>query len=254
VAAAQDGEKRDVWVTDVGRGTHSRLTFTEDNELAAAWSPSGDVLFAVTLIKGERTIVAHRADGTGQPRTIVKGDFPAVSPDGGFLAYSPLGVQNVPDLSYVALKGDGKPVPFVQTPALENAPQFSPDGRYLVFMSTESGRPEIYVKPFPGGDGKWQVSLNGGGFPRWTQSGDRITFLEIAGNLMEVDVTLRPALTLSTPRLLFPIAAAGVAGGQYDIAPDGKRFLFIRDVANREGRPTPLTLVENWFGEFKNRK
>ncbi len=126
------------------------------------------------------------------------------------------------------------------------------DGRYLAYMSNESGRFEIYIKPFPSGEGKWQVSLSRGMLPRWSRGGDRL-YYESNNQLMEVEVITRPSLSLGTPRVVFTGEAAGVdLTAAFDVAPDGKRFVALREVTGHDSRPPAITVVQNWFAEFRN--
>jgi Tol biopolymer transport system component len=170
------------------RGAQARLTFGEGDEWPQAWSPSGDrVFFAYNSpTDRERKLAAQAADGTGQPievlptRAMSTAD---VSRDGKFLVYSDVGADLTStgglDLWYVRLDDDPrKPAPVVQAPTAQGDPRVSPNGRYLAYGSNETGRSEVFVKPFPTGEGKWQVSVNGGAAPRWDASGQRLFFIE----------------------------------------------------------------------------
>jgi Tol biopolymer transport system component len=138
----------------------------------------------------------------------------------------------------------------------EGAPQLSSDSRYLAYQSDESGRLEVYVRPFPEGEGKWQVSVNGGHHPKWSPLGDELFYAE-GGTLMTVKVSTEPTFRRETPRPLVDSEEAGFLLGVnpwtmynpllYDVSPDGKRFLVVRNVG---GTTEAMTIVENWFSEF----
>ncbi len=251
VVAGESG-KLDLWVYDAIRQTKTRLTFTEGEKRYPSWTASGShVVFEGR--EGEAPgIVRTTADGTGQPELLAKGGAPAVSQDGKFVAYVSSGPKTSADLWYVALVGERKPVAFLEAPGVQTAPRFSPDGRYLAYMSNESPPFQIYIKPFPSGEGKWQVSLNRGMLPRWSRSGDRL-YYESNNQLMEVEVTTRPSFSLGTPRVVFTGEAAGVdLTTAFDVAPDGKRFVALREVTGRDSRTPAITVVQNWFAEFRN--
>ena len=164
----------------------------------------------------------------------------------------PSGGQN--DLWVRALDGDGtaESTPFRDTPAAEDYPRISPDGNHVVYVSDESGRNEVYLTRFPGGDGKWQVSVDGGNIPVWSPRGDKIYYRE-GGSIMEVDVTTEPGLQLGSPRELFNAREIGVnvfGFTRFDVARDGERFLMVQEV-REEGRQSSLVLVQNWPAEFE---
>ena len=150
----------------------------------------------------------------------------------------------------LALDGERKARPFVRTTFDEWGGVFSPDGRWLGMVSNESGRDEVYVVPFPGPGGKWQVSTGGGSFPIWARNG-RELFYQNGRRLMAVDVTLGSTFNASTPRALFEAAASPDAPG-FDISPDGKRFLIIRNESRELAAPV-VHVVLGWFDELKAR-
>jgi hypothetical protein len=155
------------------------------------------------------------------------------------------------------LADGGTARPFLATSADENAPSFSPDGRWLAYASDESGRNEIYIRRFPEGDARAQVSVNGGSWPRWTRRGDGIYYAK-HDTLMMVSVGAGPRLALGLPRPLFTastaefeLSAPNMRGSPMDAHPDGTRFIAVRHT----GPPAPpsLLFIENWFEEFRKR-
>ena len=262
--AASEKSGSDVWVYDTSRDTQTRLTFGEGNESFPAWSPSGDRIFftGTTPPKQERAIAAQPADGTGQSQVIVntrQGMSPAISPDGQFIVFAESGTDPVktgPDLWSAPLDGKSRPRLFVEAPGPQSDPRFSPDGRYLAYQSAESGRNEVYVKPFPSGEGKWQVSFNSGSAPRWNRRGNRLFFLEPGAvtRVLEVDVSTAGAFTIGSPRLVTDSSKFGpmVLVG-WDVSPDGMRFLVVR-APNAQRQAANMTIVQNWLAEFRPRQ
>jgi len=142
----------------------------------------------------------------------------------------------------------------VQTCALPIS-RFSPDGRYLAYVSFESGRQEVYVKTFPGGEGKWQVSANAGQMPRWSRRGT-LLFLQPGPSfkVMEADVSTSGAFVVGTPREVLDFAKVERYAGGWDVNADATRFLVIRQSQNAPRQLPPMTVVQNWFAEFRNRR
>ena len=148
------------------------------------------------------------------------------SADGRFILYQSTGSPTASDLSVLPLSGDRKPIQFLKTQFSEIEGQFSPDGRWVVYVSNESGRQEVYVAPFPGPGGKWQVSTAGGSWPRWRPDGNEIFYLTPDSNLMAVAVNgKRESFEIGAEKALFEISGARPGGYRYDVSADGQRFL-----------------------------
>ena len=135
-----------------------------------------------------------------------------------------------------------------------DAPQISPDGRWLVYASEESGRREIYVQPFPGPGGKWQISTEGGTEPVWNRNG-RELFYRSGDKMMAVDISTQPSFAAGKPRKLFeghylpnPIS---LARPNYDVSADGQRFLMVKPIEQEQAAPTQINVVLNWTEELK---
>jgi Tol biopolymer transport system component len=150
--------------------------------------------------------------------------------------------------------GDHKEEQFLATPFDEGAPQFSPDGRWLAYVSNESGRYEIYVQPYPGPGGKWQISTEGGTEPVWNPNG-RELFYRSGDKMMAVDVATQPSFTVGKAHVLFegPYQPSWTSAQNYDVSPDGQRFLMLKPVESTEAAPTQINVVLNWFEELKRR-
>ncbi len=166
------------------------------------------------------------------------------------------GVQTGADIWVLPLQGERRPRPFAQERFNEGWASFSPDGRWLAYMSDETGKGEIYVQPFPGPGGKWQVSSGGGNYPIWARSG-RELFYANGDKLMTAAVAASPTFSSGTPQVLFEKATLlmfmtlGVGpyfAKPYDVAPDGKAFLIVKQSVSS---PTQINVVLNWFEELK---
>ena len=175
----------------------------------------------------------------------------AWSPDGETLAL----LQGHPDSGWDILllqMRDRKVTPFLTSQFNELYPEFSPDGRWMAYVSDGSGRPEVYVQPDPGPGGKWQISNNGGTEPVWSRNGKQL-FYRRPNEVWVVDVQAGSIFSASRPRFLFEqpgYEASGPIRG-WDISPDGRRFLMVK---LEERKPQPVTemiLVQNWFEELK---
>ena len=152
------------------------------------------------------------------------------------------------------LEGEREAQPFLQTPFEEGGAVFSPDGRWLAYVSNESGRYEIYVQPFPGPGGKWQISTEGGREPVWARNG-RELFYRNSNQMMAVEITTEPTFSAGSPRLLFEGAfmSGTVFLPYYDVTPDGQRFVMLKPVESETSAPTQINVVLNWFEELKQR-
>ena len=253
VVMGRENENWDIWIHDVRRGTRTRLTFGSKSDWDPTWTPDGR---NIVYWDGEsRALTMQVADGTGESVALVSEDFPdsgvpSISPDGKQMIFWVKPEAGREDLRILALDGDGVSKPFLDSPAVEDYPRISPDGNYLTYTSDESGRAEVYLTRFPGGEGKWQVSVDGGAIPVWDRRGDRIYYRE-KDSIMEVEIDTEPAVQLGSPHKLFSAKDAGVdiyGFTRFDVAPDGERFIMIQEL-EQEGISPSLVLVENWNTE-----
>ena len=254
---------RNVWVYDLNRGTLTRLT-TDGQSAAPIWTPDGKRLVYESTTEGFQNLFWKAADGSGAAERLTTSgaDQRAASwtPDGGTLAF----VQGDPatrtDIWTLSVTGtDRAPRPLLNTAAGEWDPDFSPDGRWIAYTSNESGRPEIYVQPYPGPGPKHQISSTGGTQPAWARNGRELFFTVLrpntpAAGLMVVDIATSPTFTAGVPRTLESLVHVNNPVRGYDVAPDGRRFITVRD--NEESAEPPLThmvLVLNFFEELEQR-
>ena len=251
----------DIWVRDRASGVNTRLTFTDGNDGSPVWSPSGDqIAFFSRRRDGNADIYVKSADGSGEAKAVVStplDEWPSGwSPDGDYLLYHTRESKTRLDLWYLKLSAENsgeERVPFLQTPFDEKAAQFSPGGRFVVYSSDESGRFEIYVRPFPKGTGKWQVSRNGGSHPRWGRDGRELFYVS-GDKLISVPVTLDANFSAKSPVSLFQdrFLAAPTFAPPYDVSIGGQSFL-VRELME-DAREPVIRVVQNWYEEFRDRE
>jgi serine/threonine protein kinase/Tol biopolymer transport system component len=253
LAVEERGNGFDMWVYDLARGVKTRFTSDPTIETLAAWTPAGDEITYGSVRDGNVDIVSKRSSGSGEAKLLVSTPLteaaPDWSPDARFLIYMAGSREIKSHLLYRERHGDGslgEPVVFVKSDFNARDPRFSPDGRFVAYVSDESGRNEVYVRDFPKGAARWQISGNGGTGPRWKRDGGEIFYVE-GRKLMSVGVSTRPGFVPGAPVTLFERRMFQATG--YDAAPDGKRFILLDRL---EGEP-PLSIhvVHNWFEEFR---
>jgi serine/threonine protein kinase len=251
------GIDNDVWVYDTARDTLTRLTFQGGARGLLGnpiWNPDGKRIVYRSMNGQGSKIFSLPADGSSGSEELVSGrrlDVNSFSADGQLMAYTDTGANTGLDI-FVLHVADRKSEPFLQTPANEAAPSLSPDGHWLVYVSDESGRNEIYIQPYPGPGGKSQISTEGGNEPVWNPNG-RELFYRSGTALMSVDISTRPTLSVGKPKKLFAGSydRTNVAHPYYDVSPDGKRFLMIRPSGQGLSTLTQIILVQNFFEELK---
>jgi serine/threonine protein kinase/Tol biopolymer transport system component len=247
--ASADQTMEDLWLYDIARNLKTRFTTDGKGNREAVWSPDGKrLIFNANRKGGGYDLYERNADGSGEVLVVESNQTKnpnSWSPDGRFLLYQAPDPKTQLDLWVLPLTGDRQPFPFLQTEFREERGQFSPDGRWIVYTSTESRGAEVYVAAFPGPGGKQRVSTAGGVFPRWRRDGKEIFFL--AGNkLVAVAVNLRGTeLEIGAAQALFDINPGSMRTGYpWDVTPDGQRFLIVTTSERKEA--TPITLVQNW--------
>jgi serine/threonine-protein kinase len=256
VAAEIDNQ---IWLYDLARDTLTRFTFEGNQNLSPVWTPDGKrIAFRSNKEGGAANIFWQRADGSGGLERLSTYDYLQVpkswSPDGQFLAFHENSPKTGRDI-WVLRMSDRKSQPFLVTPFNEGGPTFSPDGHWLAYVSNESGRPEVYVQPFPGPGGKWQISTEGGTEPAWNRNGKEL-FYRIGNKMMALDVTTQPGFSPGKPRMLFEGQYSAsqwpLIDTAYDVSPDGQRFLMIK-AADQGLAATQVNVVLNWFEELKQK-
>jgi Tol biopolymer transport system component len=221
------------------------------------WSPDGSRVVYSSL-RGPPQLYQKVTSGAGDEEPLLESMQAKIasgfSPDGRFLVYSVLDPKTRFDIWVLPLFGDRKPFSFLQTEAGEMGGQISPNGRWMAYSSNESGTYEVYVRPFPPGPGKWQVSRDGGSQPRWRGDGKELFYLSTDRRMMAVDIkTDQPAFEAGTPGPLFGARVSNVEGSnpwsQYAVSSDGRHFLVNRLVEG--GASSPITVLLNWRAREK---
>lgn len=256
------GKGEDIWVKDLDRDTPSRLTFLPGQNCWLVWTPDGKNIVFQSQSPTVPGLYGLRSDGAGEAKRLTEGkpqEYPySFSPDGKRLAVVQNGNGGSLDIFTVPVAADpgrgvlqlGKAELFLGTPFSEITPAFSPDGRWLAYTSDESGIFEVYVRPFPGPGGRWQVSTGGGGFPLWSHDG-RELLLETPDS----HATGGDSFAAGKPRMWTETRLRNTSVYyNYDLAPDGKRLAaFVADDANGEKPPTQLTFLLNFSDELRRK-
>jgi Tol biopolymer transport system component/tRNA A-37 threonylcarbamoyl transferase component Bud32 len=257
IAAGIRGVPSDIWQYDLARETWGRFTFDGTSQYPV-WSPDGRKLIYNSGKLGPTEFLSKPVDNTAPESVVLAGDSQvvpfSVSPDGRILVYVVVDPKNLPDIWTLSIDDPSKRRPFLQTPFREGAPVFSPDGHWIAYASDESGRSEIYVRPFPGPGQKWTISTEGGAEPIWPRKSQQI-FYRNADTMMVVDVKTMPEFSASKPRRLFERAyeRSDAYWPNYDATADGKRLLMLRYIAPPHSAQRQINVVLNWFDELKQR-
>jgi Tol biopolymer transport system component len=246
----------DLWTVDMIRGTSSRLTFHEAEEFLASWSPDGDyIVFASERTENRASLFLKRSDGSGPAELLLEGEddlWPySWSPDGRFVIFGK--TENGGDLWMLPLEGDRTPRPIVTSPFAEAQGNVSPNGRWIAYISDESGAPEVYVQAFPEPHGRWQISTGGGSNPSWAADGRQLYFYA-TDQILAVPISEgNGTLTAGRPRELLRVRFEDPYGiGSFDVSRDGSRFFGVfgaDDSSPAERRQA--TLILNWFDELR---
>lgn len=231
----------------------TRQTFDGDNH-SPAWRPDGRAILTAIAGDGFRQIYAKGlgAEASAKKLTDEKGDAlnGVWSPDGRHVVYELSSTESSADLYSMDASGGGKR-PFATTPFDETTPAFSPDGKWVAYTSNESGRPEVYVKPFEGDGAKVQISTDGGVGPLWSRDGRELFFVT-GDRFMVVDVTPGTELRFSQPRIQFKGRYVWERPANYDVSPDGKRFVMVQPTSG-EGVTEVVRVTTNWSRELEKR-
>jgi eukaryotic-like serine/threonine-protein kinase len=253
VAAAIEDKRTgtsDVWVFDLTRGVSTRLHSDPTDEKSPVWLPDGSKILYRSDRKGVPDIYEIAVGVLGSERRLL--DQPGVqqpedvSRDGRFLVYGNNTQTTAPEIWILPLNGDPKPLPWLQTRFAERSPRFSPDGRWIAYESDESGDPEVYVARTEGGGEKQRLSPAGGRRPRWRRDGREMYYATPDGFLAAVPITPGKRLEAGAPVQLFHLEAAIE---EYDVAPDGSRFLV--SAPSEKVRESPIRVIVNWPATLK---
>jgi serine/threonine-protein kinase len=256
-------QDNDIWIWELARQTLTRLTFDPAPDSVPVWTPDGRRVVFSSARAGASNLYWQPADGTGTVERLTTAPFgqyaTSFSPDAKYL----VAVENRPatsyDISLMEMNGKSALAPIIRAPFQEHNGDVSPDGRWIAYESTESAPSQIYVRPFPNvNDGRWQISSSGGTKPAWAPSGRELFFIDDKDRLTSVPVQTTPAFAPGTATTLFEVKRSSIFARHYDVAPDGKRFIVIKDTRAAggdaaAGPPPSLTVVLNWTEELKQR-
>ena len=234
----------DLWLYDISRQAKSRLTFDESNDTSPVWSPDGKRILFQSGRTGAGDLYVRQAGGGSAAELLYSGDRidspEDWSRDGAYIAFNRGAGAN--DLWILPLESDGEAFPLIESDFDVGYARFSPDGRWLGYVSNESGRYELYVTRFPSGEGKWQLSIDGADWlVGWRQDGGELYYLDLEGDMYSVEVTLGDDLVAGIPRELFSTRA----DRSWDVTPDGTEFVIGKPINDSSNLTT--TLIVNWL-------
>lgn len=258
-------KQRDVWVYEWGRDTMSRLTLDPGTNRYPLWTPDGRRIAFASGRAGSVNLYWQRADGTGEVQRLTESknqQTPASwHPSGKLLAFTESRPQSGDDMMILPMDGDeasgwkpGKPYVFLASSFSDRWPRFSPDGRWIAYASNDTGRSEVYVRPFPGPGGKWQISTGGGNFPLWSQNKNELFYRTDDQRIMVSPYTVEgDSFRADRPRRWSEGQFTDRANNyNFDLHPDGLRFAVLRTPETQaEARQDKVVFIFNFFDELR---
>ena len=244
-----------LWIIELSRGTNSRFTFSQDShDQDPVWAPDGGSIVYTSEKAGGWSLNRRPSSGAGQAEQLLESTrqvYPTDwSRDGPIILYEKTSGEGNLDVWLLTMTGDREPEPLLETSFDEGQAQFSSDGKWVLYTSNESGRPEVYVQTFPTGGGKWKISTDGGSQPRWRRDGKEVFYVTPDSTLMAVQLEITSTkVEAASPQTLFaarmPVTIAGPLGGrnQYVATSDGQRFLVDTLV---DAAPVSISVLLNW--------
>jgi dipeptidyl aminopeptidase/acylaminoacyl peptidase len=265
-----DGKRNDIWVYEWGRDTLTRITFASEPSRVPVWTPDGQRITYSSQEKGVANLYWKRSDGSGDAQRLTESKSVQYGqswrPDGKVLAFTQYNPDTRGDIMTLPMEGNeksgwkpGEPRVFLNSPYDEMSPAFSPDGRWLAYASNESGNYEVYVRPFPGPGGKWQISTGGGQFPKWSRNGKELFYRTQDSKLMVAAYTASgDSFVAGKPQLWSPGQFINFVNlgpfYNFDLHPDGKRFAVVKTPGPGEGTPVnKVTFIFNFFDELRRK-
>jgi eukaryotic-like serine/threonine-protein kinase len=253
-----EGTTGDIWILDLMRGTHTRFTFDAANDNGPLWSPDGNRIVFQSNRSGISDFYQKNSNGVGQEEVVLKSNHEKTandwSADGRFLLYQDTDPKTRIDLWVLPMSGDKKPQPVVRSPFTDFQGRFSPDGKWIAYVSNESGRPEVYIQSYPEAKTRVQISTSGGYQPLWRHDGKELFFLNTAIDAIAVDISTSNdgSLKAGIPHKLFsaPPVLLATRRNSWEVTPDGQRFLFVSG-QQQSTAAVPLTVVVNWLAGEK---
>jgi serine/threonine-protein kinase len=244
-----------IWVLEFANGTFTPLTSDANNNSLAEWSGDGRRVLFKSTHDGKQAVWWRPADGSRSAELLYQPADPfneaVMSPDGKWLLYRTSPGPHNRDIYAVPLEGDRKPILLVGGPPQESHPRVSPDGKWLAYQSDESGRFEVYVRPFPNPGARSQVSNQGGAEPIWSKSGNAILYRTLNGGIESAAVAAGTTFAVGERRALLQAGdyLNDIMHASYDVWPDGVGFIMVKP-AGGDARPI---LVHNWGRELRDK-
>jgi Tol biopolymer transport system component len=247
-----------IWIRNLETGNFARLTFGSHDDIRPLWSPDGRLILYAS---NEQAFYKKRSNGSGDAEVVFESSFlkfpESWSRDGKVVLFTQWAGADAPGSNVWELPVDGgEPKPVLKSEFSQALSQFSPDGRWVAYTSSESGREEVYVRSYPDLGGKRSISTGGGSFPRWARNGRELFYLAGAGTLMAVPIDVEAdALLPGMPHALFTANFVlgdhvGESDVPYDVSSDGQRFLVNERVAPETDLASPqnssFTVIVNW--------
>jgi serine/threonine-protein kinase len=260
----RDRRQNQVYIViyDWSRDTLIRLAASGSYDTFPVWTPDGQRIVFTRIIAGESdaSLSMRRADGTGDVQRLTESkkieSATSWSPNGKLLTFSEENPTTGSDVMMLPVDGDdvsgwkpGKGTPFLNSPADEGEAMFSPDGHWLAYVSDESGRDEVYVRPFPGSERKWAISSGGGNYPRWSSRRHDLFYGTPDGHIMVVSYAVdRVSFRAEKPRLWSEARFQTRVNAPFDLHPDGERFAVAELPDINQGH---VTLIFNFLDEVR---
>src|SRR5467141_2105853 len=264
-----DGKRRDIWVYEWERDALTRLTFASEDITNPVWTPNGQrIVYSSREKGGAYNLWWIRADGGGNPERLTESKSAQSAgswrPDGKVLAFTQSNSGTNLDIMTLPIEGDeksgwksGEPKSFLNSPSAEVQPAFSPDGRWLAYEGSESGSYEVFVRPFPGPGGKWQISSSGGVLPKWSRNGRELFYRTSDSKIMVVTYTASgDSFHADKPQLWSPgqFTELGLFTYNFDLHPDGKRFAVLKAPGTGQtAAMNKVSFIFNFFDELRSK-
>ena len=259
-----DGKQLAVWVYEWAHDRASQLTLNPAQNQKPVWTPDSRRIVFWSNRDVQQNLYWQRADGTGDAQRLTNSPYPqspaSWHPGGKILAFQETRPQTGADLMVVAIEGDertgwkpGTPSAFLGTPAIEREPMFSPDGKWLAYQANDTGRFEIYVRPFPGPGGTWLISSGGGVTPTWSRRRRELLYRSPDNQLMVAPYTASGDSFRAGKARLWAEGYIGPQTGQrsFDLHPDGERVAVAPELGSFDRPQDRLVLILNFFDELR---
>lgn len=246
----------DIWTLDIKRGIKTRVTFDSTSDLSGIWSPDGKQIAFTSERSAKNGIYIKNVSGLGEIVKVYECEqdvYPrSWSSDGRYILISRTDSKTQDDVWVIPLSKESEPYPIINSPFNEYDACFSPDGRWMAYVSDETGVEQVYVTSFPGPGSKWQVSTNAGDRPKWRGDGKELYYLSNEDEIMSAEADgAGQTFRVGQVKVLFEINGAR-PGTVYDVTSDGQRFL-VNQVMQRSAKTT-VVMIKNWGEEIENNK